>query len=47
VSFNVDINQVLQFGYNVFASATPLVWLFVGGAFGLFMLGGLLRLFRG
>jgi len=45
VSFNVDINSVLQFGYNFFASAMPLIWLFVGGAFGLFMARGLLGLF--
>ncbi|MGC5328962.1 hypothetical protein [Brevibacillus sp. SYSU BS000544] len=46
MSFDVDIAKILQYAYNIFASASPLSNLFVGGSFGLFILGGLLGIFK-
>jgi len=46
MSFNVNINEVLQQFANVFGSLTPLLWPFVGAAFAIFVFGGLMFIFR-
>lgn len=46
MSFDPDMAKILQYAYNIFASSSPLMWLFVGGTFGLFMLQGILRIFK-
>lgn len=46
MSFDVDMAKIMQYAYNIFASASPLTWMYVGGSFGLFMLGGILTIFR-
>lgn len=38
------MSQILQYAYNIFASALPVVYLFVGGAFAAFVLAKLLTL---
>jgi len=47
MSFDLDIPQILQYAYNLFASALPVVYLFVGGAFGAFVLAKILQIARG
>lgn len=44
ISFTLKIPDVLQYAYNVFASALPMLYLFVGAAFGAFVLAKLLNI---
>jgi len=44
ISFTISIPQILQYAYNIFASALPMIYLFVGGAFAAFVLAKLLHL---
>ena len=46
MSFNVDIQQILQQFINVFGSISPVLWLFLGGALALFLLGGFMTILR-
>ena len=40
MSFSLQIQQILQYSYNIFfSSALPIIYLFVGGAFAAFVLG--------
>lgn len=42
LSFNIDIAQILQYAYNLFASMSPMVYLYVGAAFALFIIAKLI-----
>lgn len=44
ISFTLQISTILQYAYNIFASALPVVYLFIGGAFAVFVLAKLLNL---
>lgn len=46
MSFSLQISQILQYAYNIFASALPVIYLFIGGAFAVFVLAKLLNLAR-
>lgn len=46
MSFIVDMDEVLQQFANVFGSLSPIIWPFVGAALALFVVGGLLVIFR-
>ncbi|MGG0753093.1 hypothetical protein [Brevibacillus laterosporus] len=46
MSFDLDINSILQFAYNIFASAQGLLGLFVAGSFAFFMLTKLIGIFK-
>lgn len=46
MSFSLQIQQILQYSYNIFSSALPIIYLFVGGAFAAFVLGKVLNVFR-
>ena len=45
MSFNVDTASMLQYAYNFFASALPMVWPFVGVALAVVTLAGLFYVF--
>lgn len=45
MSFNVDMTSIMQYAYNFFASALPLVWPFVGVALAVATVGGLMYVF--
>lgn len=47
MSFDLDMQPLLQYAYNIFGSALPMVYLFVGAAFGLYILHSLVRIARG
>lgn len=47
MSFDMDIQKILQYAYNVFASVNPVLYLYVGAAFGAFLIGKLLHIMRG
>lgn len=47
MSFTVDISAVLQSAFNFFGSFLPLIYLFVGASFALFVIGGVLKLTKG
>jgi hypothetical protein len=38
MSFDIDIQQILQFGFNIFGSFLPVIYLFVGAAFAIFVI---------
>lgn len=46
MSFIVDMDEVLQQFANVFGSLSPIIWPFVGATLALFVVGGLLVIFR-
>ena len=46
MSFDLAIPDILQYAYNVFASALPLVYLFVGAGFGIFVLSKVYNMVR-
>lgn len=46
MSFTMAIGDILQYSYNIFASALPVIYLFVGGAFAAFVLGKILNIIR-
>ena len=43
MSFDLDMQEVLQQFTNVFGSLAPIIWLFIGGLLALFVLGGVLN----
>ncbi|MDQ7094998.1 hypothetical protein REC12_15485 [Desulfosporosinus sp. PR] len=45
MSFNVDMGSILQYAYNFFASALPLVWPFVGVTLAVVTIAGLMYVF--
>lgn len=45
MSFDVSMTDVMQYAYNFFASALPLVWPFVGVALAVVTIGGLMYIF--
>jgi len=47
LSFNLDIQSILQYSYNVFGSFMPLVYLFVGGAFAVWLIKKIIDATRG
>ena len=47
MSFDIPMDQVLQYAYNTFASASPMIYLYVGSAFGIFVIGALYRMVKG
>jgi ACR3 family arsenite efflux pump ArsB len=47
MSFTLQISTILQYAYNVFASALPMIYLFIGATFGAFVLAKLLNLAKG
>jgi len=44
ISFTLKMSDILQYAYNVFASALPAVYLYLGAAFGAFVLSKLLNI---
>lgn len=46
MSFTLVIRDILQYAYNIFASTLPVLYLFIGGAFAIFVLAGLIRMVR-
>lgn len=42
MSFDVPMDQVLQYAFNIFGSVSPLIYLFVGAAFAIFILSKIL-----
>jgi hypothetical protein len=46
MSFTLVIGDILQYAYNIFASALPVLYLFIGGAFAAFVLMKLLQMVR-
>lgn len=47
MSFTLAIRDILQYAYNIFASALPVLYLFIGGAFAAFVLMKLLQMVKG
>lgn len=46
MSFHVDMDAVFQQFANVFGSISPIIWPFVGAALALFVVSGLIYIFR-
>lgn len=46
MSFDIEMNTILKYAFNVFGSSLPILYLFVGAAFGGFVLGLLLNIIR-
>lgn len=46
MSFSLQMSQILQYAYNIFASSLPLIYLFVGGAFAAFVLSKVLNVVK-
>lgn len=46
MSFSLQLPQILQYAYNIFASALPMIYLFVGGSFAVYVLGKLLNIIK-
>jgi len=46
MSFSLQIPQIMQYAYNIFSSALPMVYLFVGGAFAAYVLGKVMNIIR-
>lgn len=44
MSFDLNVPQILKYSYNIFASAMPLFYLFVGASFGIFVLANLIAI---
>ena len=38
VSFDIDMGDIMQFGFNIFGSFLPVVYLFIGAAFAIFVI---------
>jgi hypothetical protein len=45
MSFDIDIPTLLQYAFNIFASILPLLYLFVGAGFAIFIFGKLIQMF--
>lgn len=46
MSFSLAMGDILQYAYNIFASALPIIYLFLGATFGAFVLAKILGLVR-
>lgn len=46
MTFDLDVGQILQYGYNMLSSFLPVIYLFVGAAFALFVIGKLIAMAR-
>lgn len=46
LSFDVDMNSVLKYAFNIFGSSVPILYLFIGAAFAGFVLSVLLRVIK-
>lgn len=44
MSFTMDVGQIMQYAYNVFASSQLVLYLFIGASFGIFVLTSLMKL---
>ncbi|MNW41501.1 hypothetical protein D3C74_186420 [compost metagenome] len=47
LSFKLNMADVLQYGFNIFGSFLPLVYLFAGAAFALFIIFAVIDKVRG
>lgn len=47
MSFDLNVSTILKYAYNVFASADPILYLYVGAAFGVFILAKLVNMAKG
>lgn len=47
MSFEIDTKPILQFGFNLFGSFLPLIYLFVGSAFAIFVIFAIINKVRG
>lgn len=46
MSFDLDMTTILRYSFNVFGSTLPILYLFVGAAFGAFVLGLLIKIIK-
>lgn len=46
MSFDMNMTPILQYAYNLFASGQPILYLFIGASFGIYVLRNLLGLAR-
>jgi hypothetical protein len=44
MSFDLNVTQIIKYAYNVFASADPVLYLYIGAAFGIFVLAKLVSM---
>ncbi|MCU4936944.1 hypothetical protein P9027_31375 [Bacillus thuringiensis] len=44
MSFDLGVNQIIRYAYNTFASADSVLYLYVGAAFGIFVLAKLVSM---
>lgn len=47
MSFDLDIGQIIQYAYNVFASSQTVLYIFLGASFGVYILSKLLSIAKG
>lgn len=47
VSFDLNIGQIMQYAFNLFASVLPLIYLFAGAAFAVFIVMKLIAIAKG
>lgn len=46
MSFDMETGQILRYAYNVFASVLPTLYLFIGAAFGAYVLAKIFYVLR-
>ncbi|MFH5781823.1 hypothetical protein [Heyndrickxia oleronia] len=46
MSFDLSVTSIIRYAYNVFASADVILYLFVGAAFGIYILAKLVNMVR-
>lgn len=47
MSFSLDMAQVMQFGFNIFGSFLPMVYLYAGAGFALFVIFAVINKVKG
>lgn len=47
MSFDLNIGQIMQYAFNLFASVLPLIYLFAGAAFAVFIVTKLIAIAKG
>lgn len=44
MSFDLNTASIIKYAYNIFASADPILYLYIGAAFGIFILAKLVNM---
>jgi hypothetical protein len=47
MSFDLNIGQIMQYAFNLFASVLPLIYLFAGAAFAVYIVMKLIAIAKG